>query len=169
MTLFTTAQSIQLTSILAHKNITQGTYLAMKKDKFIIWYDHEALLGLLDRMEEACNNQFPSTSNRNWTSAVTTSELSNTIIQYVDTISANIKNPPCRIVEGTVDGVSYETYVRTFTPNIPRTVGRSWYPTLHFHMKLYGRFEPNGYHKLSQTHPVYGEHIGWTTGIVVIN
>jgi hypothetical protein len=160
MTPFTTTQSIQLTSILTHKDVIRGTYLAKKEDKFIIWHDHAALIELLRRME-----LYVQSSSED----LKAYELSNTIIQYVDKINANIKNPPCRIVDSKVDGITYETDVRTFTPNIPRTVGRSWYPTLHFHMKLYG-FNPNGYHTLGpQTHPVYGEHIGWTAGIVAIN
>ena len=145
MTLYTPIESIRLTSILMHKDVTRGTYIAKKEDKFIIWYDHVALIGLLDRMETYAQSS--------------TAEWSSMIMQYVHEVSSNIKLPACRVVDSKVNRVTYETDVRTFTSNIPRTVGRSWYPTLYFHMKLYGL--------APKTHSVYGKHIGWTAGLLI--
>jgi len=135
-----------------HPDVADGTYIAKKEDKFVLWRDYEELEELLKYIEFHTNTP----------TDFSTQQWPNLIQNYIEFTNQHLQTPPCQIVSSVVDGVTYNTKVRTFTPNVPYThLGRSWYPQLHLHMYVYN----DGPH----AHPIYGKHIGWTAAIIMVN
>lgn len=154
MTTFSPHQIITRASILLHSDVTTAVgYLVDKDDKFILWRDFKAVVDMLDELQMSYSAPYDPLS-----SAQLISELSKV---YTDYTKELVSTGKVVIAPSVVDGMIYETAVRSFAPTVPRTVGRTWYPTLRLHMKLFDH--------ATQTHPVYGEYVGWTAGIIKVD
>jgi hypothetical protein len=168
----------QAAHIWMHPNVEDGTYIAKKEDKFVLWRNYEELEELLKyiKFHISAPTDF---STQQWSNLIENyigfrnqhlqTPPCQIVQSAVDGVTYNTKvriftpkTPPCQIVPSAVDGVTYNTKIRIFTPNVPYThLGRSWYPELHLHMYVYN----DGPHH----HPVYGEHIGWTAAVIMVN
>jgi hypothetical protein len=154
MTTFSPHQIITRASILLHSDVTTAVgYLVDKDDKFILWRDFKAVVDMLDELQMSYSALYDPLS-----SAQLISELSKV---YTDYTKELVSTGKVVIAPSVVDGMIYETAVRSFAPTVPRTVGRTWYPTLRLHMKLFDH--------ATQTHPVYGEYVGWTAGLIKVD
>jgi hypothetical protein len=160
--------AIRAADMWMHPDVEDGTYIAKKDDKFVLWRNYEELEELLKYIEFHTNTP-TDFSTQQWSNLMPivnairfVSMNAHYLQNYIEFTKQHFQTPPCQIVPSAVDGVTYNTKVRIFTPNVPHThLGRSWYPQLHLHMYLYN----DG----PQQHPVYGEHIGWTAAIIMLN
>jgi len=154
MTTFSPLEIIRRASILLHSDVKSSVeYLAKKDDKFLLWRDFKAVVDMLDELQMSYSALYDTPSP-----AHLLPELSKIYTDYAQEL---VYMGKVVIAPSVVDGVIYETAVRSFTPTVPRTVGRTWYPTLRLHMKLFA-YE-------TQTHPVYGEYVGWTAGLIKVD
>jgi hypothetical protein len=154
MTTFSPLEIIRRTSILLHSDVKSSVgYLAKKDDKFLLWRDFKAVVDMLDELQMSYSALYDPLS-----SGQLIQELTKV---YTDYTKELVSAGKVVIAPSVVDGVIYETAVRSFAPTVPRTVGRTWYPTLRLHMKLFA-YE-------TQTHPVYGEYVGWTAGLIKVD
>jgi hypothetical protein len=134
---------INVQEIYDYYKLINGQYRAKENDKIIVWYNYDGLQSMFDTvvgLEKEYNSEM-----------IDFNGVTEGFNNYITSLE-NWKE--CKVVEGKVDNITYETKIKQMELQTSRTLT---YINIH-----------NVILEQPKEHPIYGEYVGWSTTIIIL-
>jgi hypothetical protein len=134
---------INIQEIYDYYKLINGQYVAKEEDKIIVWYNYDGLQSMFDTvvgLEKEYNSEM-----------IDFKGVTEGFNNYITSLE-NWKE--CKVVEGKVDNITYETKIKQLQLQTSRTLT---YINIH-----------NVILEEPKEHPIYGEYVGWSTTIIIL-
>jgi hypothetical protein len=133
---------INIQEIYDYYKLINGQYVAKENDKIIVWYNYDGLQSMFDTvvgLEKEYNSEM-----------IDFKGVTEGFNNYITSLE-NWKE--CKVVEGKVDNITYETKIKQLQLQTSRTLT---YINIH-----------NVILEEPKEHPIYGEYVGWSTTTII--
>ena len=134
---------INIQDIYDYYKLINGQYVAKEEDKIIIWYNYDGLQSMFDTvvgLEKEYNSEM-----------IDFNGVTEGFNNYITSLE---QWKECKVVEGKVDNIRYETKIKQLQLQTSRTLT---YINIH-----------NVILEEPKEHPIYGEYVGWSTTIITL-
>jgi hypothetical protein len=133
---------INIQEIYDYYKLINGQYVAKEEDKIIVWYNYDGLQSMFDTvvgLEKEYNSEMIDFKG---------------LIEGFNNYITSLENwKECKVVEGKVDNIPYETKIKQMQLQTSRTLT---YINIH-----------NVILEQPKEHPIYGEYVGWSTTTII--